>query len=449
MLFFTSRVCRVAIHGTAVFRPHVHKHPCVVCDAAAMVAKAPVVGVTPCEKTGRHEGRLLDSTSSSSSGPFGCITETVGHSTSLGCAEYVAEGCLPTTSLTVHDSRKLALEQWLEQGLDKEACRSPVKDAAFQQRCWDAFCDPSRTLEDDEVDGVVDFLDKFCEVRVRTEGVDKERTKLPPARQPSCAGAGDEWVSGQNAFLVRLKADAPVGLDLERQLRFQRVLLDFREVVGAVQLPFFLSAGTALAAHRERYFIPHDTDIDVGVFYEDLQQCSTPTPVDCASEVRVGESEAQATIVRLLSTVAMDGRFVLFDICGTVGKGLEMRFLHSKTEVSLDLNVYYPPLQEDETLVAQGGAFVWMATYYEAAAERRHAMYRYRHAPFRNLLRRVDFCDTHESSSGNQASCSGRGFLVPPQSYVAECYGADWQTPRRFNYTEGLREGLFKNIIVE
>jgi len=48
-------------------------------------------------------------------------------------------------------------------------------------------------------------------------------------------------------------------------------LLTLAKVLDWVDLPFFLIQGTALGAHREGRFIPHDKDIDVGCLQEHLQ----------------------------------------------------------------------------------------------------------------------------------------------------------------------------------
>ncbi|KEG10975.1 hypothetical protein DQ04_03091010 [Trypanosoma grayi] len=332
---------------------------------------------------------------------------------------------------TVVEQRRQALQQWMKKegkwGLTEE---EGTEEETYLRECWEALNDPARVITDDDLVGAINYLDSQCEVKI--DGImDGATSPLQEAQHPPSDRLNTEEELAENAFLVRVKASLAAAEDIERQLRFQRTLLDFREVMNSFGLSFFLCCGTALGAHREGYFIPHDNDIDVGVFYEDLQRLGS---------AEVGDM--QLNLVSLLSHIALDSRFVLFDICGTVERGLELRLLHHVTRVSLDLNVYYPPLAEDAALVSQYGPFVWAASHYEDAAARRHGMYRYRHAPFRATLQRMPFCDT-------AAASGAEGFAVVPQEYLLEYFGADWRTPRKYAYAEGLRNGDYKNIIEE
>lgn len=270
---------------------------------------------------------------------------------------------------------------------------------------------------------------------------------------------------------------------LGKQRAFQSALLDLQCVFGDTacgSVPFFLACGTALGAWREGYFIPHDTDIDVGVFYEDLcahgrhvmtsrnYACSTSALTSSGKGAAAGGAHAGLVssqtcdvgqmswaVVDLLARLSVDGVFVLFDLCGSMeqGGGLELRLLHESSGVRVDVNVYYPPINragssqacekspcetntntdDDAALVQKFGHFVWHASYYEEAGRRRHGMYRYRHAPFRHALLRKRFC------AEGVSSLVRNNFLVPPVSYLVEYFGADWQTPREYSYSEGLK----------
>lgn len=187
----------------------------------------------------------------------------------------------------------------------------------------------------------------------------------------------------------------------------------------------FLCCGTALGIHRDQCFIPHDDDIDLGIAVEDLG------------------SDPAATVMSILNEAAVSGTFVCFDVCGELHRGLELRLLHVASGVRLDVNVYYPPIPvEDDALVLQHAShtFVWCATFYGNSAARKHGMYRYQHAPFYQLLEEVVL---QQGPHHDAVSVS-----IPPVSYLEEYFGADWRTPKKYTYDEGL-SGEYKNILPE
>ncbi|KAF5223250.1 hypothetical protein ECC02_003790 [Trypanosoma cruzi] len=399
----------------SVFRPHIHLSPCVICDAAAGDSQE-TFGTSPsCDFPPPNFFPLPDVRND-------CVVEQTSHGWS-----------------TTLERRREGLKKWLQKEHEWVGGHRMV-NSAYLESCWEAFCNPARTLTKDEIAGTIDFLAQFCEVKlddVPSETSASSNSMRQETEQPQCQNSvpgrvchGKEEMS-KNVFLTHVQRSMSALADIERQLLFQRTLLDFLCVTNSLSVPLFLCCGTALGAHREGYFIPHDNDIDVGVFYEDLQRLGGTM-----------EEDAQSAVVSLLSHVALDGHFVLLDICGTVEKGLELRFLHHETRVALDLNVYYPPLAEDAALISQFGPFVWTASHYEDAGSRRHGMYRYRHASFREALVRLPFCDPAVASRAD-------GFLVPPVSYLVEYFGEDWRTPRAYTYTEGLQNGEYKNIIEE
>ncbi len=51
----------------------------------------------------------------------------------------------------------------------------------------------------------------------------------------------------------------------EKQLKFKKTLEDMKKILDNNNVKFFLYCGTALGAHREKKFIEHDQDIDVGI----------------------------------------------------------------------------------------------------------------------------------------------------------------------------------------
>lgn len=430
----------------AQLRPHLHRIPCAICDAAEDVKNSKA---TP----------VIENQNSCSS----LLTLTFP----------LASGDMPMVCDTVEESRRCALLSWLKRfpfqrsaaNTDAQPPERKTYSPADWDRLWNRFLSSSEEnlIQDGVFKEVLSALDVQCR-RSDSQAVgDKMQeaanseemvpipdflvvpkwfTGTPQGHDSVNAEAGqalgDEVASGPSVSHVNTfekyvrEAHGMNGEALNKQLSFQKVLLSIQAVFDAIKLRFFLACGTALGAHRNGYFIPHDEDVDVGVFYADL---ASPALGSEGAELE----RAQLRIYELVAELAKTGDFMVFDICGEVGRGLELRVLHLSSGVRVDINVYYPSIpQSDDALVLQGGPFVWAASFYEAAAQRRYGMYRYRHLPFDGELVQLKFC------------CQGPNdvFLVPPKRYLMENYGADWATPEEFSYTEGLA-GKFTNIIPE
>ena len=52
----------------------------------------------------------------------------------------------------------------------------------------------------------------------------------------------------------------------------KKALLEIKKVFKALNIDWFLTYGTLLGAYREKDFISHDIDIDIGVFFEDFNE---------------------------------------------------------------------------------------------------------------------------------------------------------------------------------
>jgi hypothetical protein len=228
----------------------------------------------------------------------------------------------------------------------------------------------------------------------------------------------------------RLAAVQPL---TDKEHKFHRTLKDVQRAFDGANIPWFITCGTALGARREGRFIAHDDDIDIGIFFADL--CKRPAAAASARPVRNdGEDEAellsaQGTAMDLLSSIGTSSRLDCFDVLGAVERGFQMRFRHADTGVLVDVNCYYTAIDE-----STGEPYVWTATHYAESQSRRFGMYRYRNR-YPLKLTPVDFYDL-------------QGLRCPTEEYLVEYFGADWRTPKKYNYEQGLA-GEYRNIIPE
>lgn len=337
---------------------------------------------------------------------------------------------------TVEEWRELALREWLRHH-DVMRPRSSSRHVSASadplsadEALWRRFESATEPLSSEAYDQLTAYLTSFTSL-----GLDEEfcrsqerriRDEMLKAEGSSCVASNASSSSGVAPSVTATTIELPPG-DC-KQDAFFAALHDFMtRVVCNTELRrhVFACCGTALGLHREKHFIPHDTDIDLGVAVEALQP------------------DRSTAVLELLSNAAMSGAFVCIDVCGEVDKGLELRFQHTATGTLVDLNVYYPPLDSDLSVSqsrSDKDAFVWCATHYEQSAARKHGMYRYRHRPFYHSLTPVVVMRPSDKASVQ--------VLLPPTTYLDEYFGADWRTPKRYSYREGLASE-YRNIIAE
>ncbi|KNH08552.1 hypothetical protein XU18_0955 [Perkinsela sp. CCAP 1560/4] len=248
---------------------------------------------------------------------------------------------------------------------------------------------PPRNLTSKAERIFADFLQNSMHAKRTTEEVD------------SIVQAGMTIVKGNSVASLAPNARFTDG----KQRLFAETLQDLDTALRSIGESYFLAAGTALGAIRDGQFIPHDDDIDIGMFDD--------------------SADGSGRLLRV--TIALEKwGFVPFQVLGSVDHGLELRCIHSRTKVNIDINWFYREAAKD------GKPFLWCATYFGAAERRAHQKYRYRHDIF--LPRAISF--------------AGGSYLVPPVEYLREYYGEDWRVPKKFDYWEGLA-GEYKNIIPE
>ena len=468
-----SRMCASVPHA---FHQHLHQSPCVVCESAeaALISGAK-------DAASASLGSSLINAPSSNSVPSKRAANAAARPT---CAS-----SRPTSSLSLVELRRDALLRWLQtfsdeeqlhgvpgsSGANSDGGRTLTSSEAFDA-CYSAYLtsdDPQ--AQKDLFHTLLETLDQQCSrTDVRQGGAEWSSRPLPshteslssvriPTRLVvpdvneggvSTSGTPLQSINRNNSKTPANVFEAHVrelfpsdAVAVTKQLAFQEALLSIKAVLDQQRIPFFLACGTALGARRDGCFIPYDEDIDLGILYAELcssgaeETATKATPASMTDTLSSSQLQrVQDRLYCLINALASTGAFFVFDVCGTVEKGLELRILHTSTNTRIDINLYYPPVpNSDDALVQAKGPFLWASSFYEAASQRRHQMYRYRHQPFDKELTKLPFC-VRTSEAG--------GFWVPPERYLVENYGSDWKTPKQYTYTEGLAEG-FKNIIDE
>lgn len=177
------------------------------------------------------------------------------------------------------------------------------------------------------------------------------------------------------------------------QAVYAQVLADAALALGELGVPFHLLRGTALGAYRDRKFIEHDYDIDLGVFDQDhIEEC-------------------YYTFERY--------RFTCCRWFGEIDDGYVLQFLH-QTRVRLDINLIYE--RSDGYYVASYGSVC-------------------------DLLPGGKCWYRNSKYSLSAIELAGGTYLVPPEAYFAETYGDDWRTPREMYYGERAIMNDYKALV--
>jgi hypothetical protein len=178
---------------------------------------------------------------------------------------------------------------------------------------------------------------------------------------------------------------------------FRTCLHHMKHALDACGQEFFLCCGTLLGCVRDKTFIPHDDDIDIGVF-------------------------ARKFDPHCVHTILASGRFRLLRQLGRLEDSLELTFQHANG-VHIDLFVFYP--------LPEKGQY-YLPSFFGLCDDKPGGFCKWCR-PIQGLVS-MEFV--------------GAEFLVPINAteHLEASYGPDWQVPKRFSYWEGL-SGQYKNLM--
>lgn len=181
----------------------------------------------------------------------------------------------------------------------------------------------------------------------------------------------------------------------KKEKRFNGVLTSMKRALDSINVKFHLHFGTALGAHREKSFIKHDHDIDVAVFYKDVN-------------TQKG--------VNAIITAMEDEGFKLEKHLGKITRGNELTFV--KNDVPLDIFWVY----DGEY---RGKKYNIVASYFGKCDNLPHKICVWGYRPYN--VYKVNFL--------------GETYNVVPRKTLVDMYGKDWGVPKNFSYEEGLEGG--------
>lgn len=170
----------------------------------------------------------------------------------------------------------------------------------------------------------------------------------------------------------------------DKQNKFLMALTDMADILDKNDIPFFLSSGTALGCHREKKFIEHDPDIDLGVF-------------------------ENVSFTNILNIVNNSNKFVLENSWPhnkEIKEATELTFRHKETKVKIDIFKFYK-IKDKYMSVAYGGKCD-------------------------NKPRKR--CEWLDPINLIKMDFMGRKYNVPDMSFIISHYGNDWNIPKIESY---------------
>jgi hypothetical protein len=187
----------------------------------------------------------------------------------------------------------------------------------------------------------------------------------------------------------------------KKSKQFNTVLQSAKAALDSANIEFHLHYGTSLGAYRERDFIQHDDDIDLAVFYRDVN------------------TKAKFEI---LKSAMVEHGFTIEATLGKLERGQEINF--SKNNVSLDIFFVYEGKYRNKD-------YYIISSYYGMCDKLKHKTCVWGYKPYK--VKNIEFL--------------GAKYKIVPKDMLVEMYGKDWETPKKYNYFDGITQGHYKGFL--
>jgi hypothetical protein len=183
---------------------------------------------------------------------------------------------------------------------------------------------------------------------------------------------------------------------INKQKKFNQCLSDMKKILDNANQKFFLISGTLLGYYREKAFIDHDQDIDIGIFYDDLN-------------------------INIKNMISKSKSFKLYKEYGKYKDSYELTFKH-KNGVNIDIFIHYKIKKN----------YYYTSSFGNLCNKKKEKYCKFGH--YINSLKKIKFLNNN--------------YYIPcnTKEYLVEQYGMKWNKPKKVSYIEGLNGGYFNLI---
>lgn len=188
-----------------------------------------------------------------------------------------------------------------------------------------------------------------------------------------------------------------------KEYKFVEVLEKAKVALESIGISFHLHAGTALGCHREKAFIKHDQDIDLAVFYKEVNTIQQ---------------------VKEIKEAMIENGFEIQSDLGKITRGKEIQFNYVKYDISLDIFWVY----DGEY---RGHKYFILSSYFGPCDKLKYKTCVWGYEPYKTV-RKMFY---------------GKFYNVVPVKTLVNMYGKNWTTPIKFDYEKGIDEGGYKGFI--
>ena len=189
-------------------------------------------------------------------------------------------------------------------------------------------------------------------------------------------------------YIIYTREDITKSLN-DKQKKFLTTLTDMADILENNDIHYFLLGGTALGCHREKKFIEHDHDIDLGIF-EDISFKTILNIVNNSNKFKFNSLHPYNTEIE---------------------NATELTFIHKDTNVRLDIFKHFKVEK-----------YKYMSYAYFGKCSNKP----------RNRCEYLDIIKL------NKHTFLDRIYNVPDISYIENLYGSDWRIPKHMSYDDEL-----------
>ena len=182
----------------------------------------------------------------------------------------------------------------------------------------------------------------------------------------------------------------------KKQSVFKKTLEDMKKILDSNKINFFLYCGTSLGAHRERKFIEHDPDIDIGILDKDFHKVQNVM-------------NKYKHKFKLQYYLPEEGNI---DNCS------ELTYKHKSTSINIDIFKVFK--------TSNG----------------------YVHYSFGSICskKKNKRCEFLNKFNFENIKFLGKTYKTVDKNFLVSHYGHDWHIVKKFSYNDGLSTGKYKSL---